>query len=327
MPSIPLVGRKVDTIHHCWQEMARLNDEIEQDQQEPESYPLTSFAFVQFNTQEGSYMACQSLVRCTSLSFRTHYIEASPVDIKWKNLSIRWWGQYARTVLVVVSITAIILTWSVPVALTGVIFQISYLTALLPWLHWIDRLPSWLLGCIQGVLPQLILIALTTLLPCVLRIIIECQGLLTDVAVELSLQKYYFAFLFVQVFLIVSLSPSITAVVQVVVHGLDSVPAILATNLAKASNYFLAYLLTRCFSQCASTLLQVGRLINWCTLPLIRDVTPRRKWEKEKSLSQMQWGTLFPIYTNLACIGKASLCHVHIFLTPRQDLSIRSSLH
>ncbi len=326
MPSIPFVGRKVDTINHCWQEMARLNNEIDQDQQEPEKYPLTTSAFIQFNTQEATYMASQSLVRCTPLCFRSQYLEASPVDVKWENLSKKWWSRYVRAALVVVSVTAIILTWSVPVALTGVISQISYLTALLPWLHWINALPSWLLGCIQGVLPQLMLTVLTTLLPYVLRIITERRGLLTEVAVELSLQKYYFTFLFVQVFLTVSLSSSITAVVQEVLHGLDSVPAVLATNLPKASNYFFSYLLIRCFSQSASSLLQVGRLINWYTLTSIMSVTPRQKWEEETSLPQMQWGTLFPIYTNLACIGKSPLYHIRISLTPRQGLSIRLSL-
>ena len=64
IPSIPFVGRKVDTIDHCWQELSRLNNEIDQDQQDPERYPLLNSAFIQFNTQEAAYMACQTLVRC-----------------------------------------------------------------------------------------------------------------------------------------------------------------------------------------------------------------------------------------------------------------------
>jgi len=326
MPSIPFVGTKVDTLYHCWQEMARLNNEIDQDQREPERYPLMTSAFIQFNTQEATYMACQSIVRCTPLCFRSQYLEASPVDVKWKNLSKNWWSRYTRTVLVVTSIIALILAWSIPVAFTGLVSQIAYLTALLPWLHWIDTLPAWLFGCIQGVLPQLILIALITLLPYVLRIITERRGLLTEVAVELSLQKYYFTFLFVQVFLTVSLSSSITIVIQEVLHGLDSVSVVLATNLPKAGNYFFSYLILRCFSVSASSILQVGRLIDWYTLAPIMNTTPRQKWEKQTALPQMQWGTLFPIYTNLACIGKSLLYHSCIILTPCQGLSTRSSL-
>ena len=90
MPSIPFVGKKVDTLYHCWQEMARLNNEIDQDQREPERYPLITSAFIQFNTQEATYMACQSIVRCTPLCFRSQYLEASSVNVKWKNLSKNW---------------------------------------------------------------------------------------------------------------------------------------------------------------------------------------------------------------------------------------------
>ena len=288
MPSIPFVGTKVDTLNHCWQEMARLNNEIDQAQREPERYPLMTSAFIQFNTQEATYMACQSIVRCTPLYFRSQYLEASPVNVKWENLSKNWWSRYTRTVLVVISIIALLLAWSVPVAFTGLVSQIAYLTALLPWLHWIDALPAWLFGCIQGVLPQLILIALITLLPYILRIITERRGLLTEVAVELSLQKYYFTFLFVQVFLTVSLSSSITVVIQEVLHDLDSVPVVLATNLPKASNYFFSYLILRCFSVSASSILQVRRLIDWYTLAPIMSTTPRQKWEKQTALPQMQ---------------------------------------
>ena len=310
MPSIPFVGRKVDTIHHCWQEMARLNNEIDQDQQTPHRYPLMTSAFIQFNTQEATYMACQSLVWCAPLCLRSHYLEASPVDVKWANLSKTWWARYARTALVVASAATLILAWSIPVAFTGAISQIAYLTAPIPWLRWIDALPMWLLGCVQGVLPQIMLTALTMLLPYVLRIITERQGLLTEVAVELSLQKTYFTFLFIQIFLTVSLSSSITAGIQLLLHGLDSVPAVLATSLPKASNYFLSYLLLRCFSVSASSLLQLGRLIEWCTLGRIRKVTPRQEWEERTSLPQMQWGTLYPIYTNLACIGKSPVWYI-----------------
>ncbi|KAK3169310.1 hypothetical protein OEA41_008693 [Lepraria neglecta] len=72
MPSMPFVGRKVDTIHHCWQEMARLNKEIDQDQQEPDKYPLLTSAFIQFNTQEATYMACQSLRQFASSNGTTN---------------------------------------------------------------------------------------------------------------------------------------------------------------------------------------------------------------------------------------------------------------
>ena len=327
MPSIPFVESKVDTIDYCWQEMTRLNNEIDQDQREPEKYPLTSSAFIQFNTQEAAYMACQSLVHCAPLCLRSQYIEASPVDVRWESLFKKWWDRYARSVLALIVVVSLIVAWTIPVAFTDLVSQITYLTGLLPWLHWIDRLSTWLHDFIEGVLPQLILTLFTMLLPLILRMITRRQGLLTEVAVELSLQKYYFAFLFVQVFLTVSLASSIAAVAQEILHGLNSLPAILAINLPKASNYFFSYLLLRGFSVSAGSLLQMGGLIDWIVLAPIMSHTPRQKWERQTSLPQMQWGTLFPIYTNLACIDKLYLYHLSTLLKFRQELYTQWSLH
>lgn len=89
MPSIPFVGQKVNTIHHCWRELARLNKEIERDQKDYEVYPLISSAFIQFNNQEAAYMACRTLVRCAPRCFVAHYLEASPTDVKWDNLATK----------------------------------------------------------------------------------------------------------------------------------------------------------------------------------------------------------------------------------------------
>lgn len=121
---------------------------------------------------------------------------------------------------------------------------------------------------------------------------------------ELSLQNYYFIFLFVQNFLKVSLSSSITAIAQDILHGLDSAPALLAKNLPKASNYFFSYLILQGLSVSAGALLQAEGLINWLILAPWMDRPPRQKWEGQTSLPEIRWGTLYPLYKNLACIGK-----------------------
>jgi len=327
MPSIPFVESKVDIINHCWQEMARLNNEIDQNQRESEKYSLTSSAFIQFNTQEAAYMTCQSLVHCTSLCLRSQYIEASSVNVRWKSLFKKWWDRYTRSALALIAVVSLIIAWAISVVFTDLVFQITYLTSLLSWLHWIDRLSTWLLDFIEDVLSQLILILLTMLLPLILRAITRRQSLLTKMIVELSLQKYYFAFLFMQVFLTVFLSSSITTVAQEILHDLNFLPTILATNLSKASNYFFSYLLLRGFSISAGSLLQMRELINWIVLVPITSHTPRQKWERQTVLPQMQWGTLFPIYTNLACIDKLYLYHLFTLLKFRQKLYTQWSLH
>ena len=99
------------------------------------------------------------------------------------------------------------------------------------------------------------LVVLNVLLPVVLRALTEWQSHPTETAVEMSLQKSYFLFLFVQNFLTVSLSSSITAIAQEVLHGPSSAAALLATNLPRASNYFFSYLALQSLSVSAGALL------------------------------------------------------------------------
>lgn len=159
-------------------------------------------------------------------------------------------------------------------------------------------------GLLQGVLPQLTLPVLNLVLPELLRLITSGQGHSTKIAVELSLQKSYFVFLFTQTFLTVSLSTSITAIIQDIYHGLDSVPAQIAQNLPKASNYFSSYLILHGLSGSAAILLQALGLIRWLLVAPLADSTPTQKWERYRNLPQMQWAKLYPLYTNFACIGQ-----------------------
>ena len=180
---------------------------------------------------------------------------------------------------------------------------------------WIDRILMWLSEIIQEIMSSLTLTILTALSSQILHVVTRWQSLLMKIIVELLLQKYYFIFLFVQNFLTVSLSSSITAIIQDLVHGLDSAPALLARNVPKASNYFISYLALQGLSGSAGTLLQAGGLIQWLILTPLADRTPRQKWERQTSLPEIRWGTFYPLYTNLACIGKSLTSFLMALLT------------
>ncbi|KAL1955363.1 hypothetical protein VTO42DRAFT_8645 [Malbranchea cinnamomea] len=302
MPSLPLLGKKVDTIDYCRRELARLNLEIEIDQQHPERFPLMNSAFVQFNHQVAAHMACQCVSHHLPKQMAPRMVEISPNDVIWDNMSIRWWERYLRTFGVIVIVSAMVIGWAFPVAFTGLLSQLSYLEGNFSWLRWLSKLPEWLLSAVQGILPPLFLAVLMALLPLMLRFLTRNQGVHTGMAIELTVQNYYFAFLFVQIFLVVSISSSFSTIFSSI-KDVTSVPSLLAQNIPKASNYFFSYMILQAMSVSAGALVQIFGLISWFILAPIFDNTARMKWARTTNLNQMQWGTFFPVYTALGSIG------------------------
>lgn len=290
LPPIPLFGKKVDTIYHLRKLVARLNVEIEMDQKREADFPLMNSAFVQFNSQIAAHMACQSVSHHTAKHMAPRLVEISPDDIVWNNMSLRWWERYVRTALIVTLVVALAIGWAIPVTFTGLLSQVRALTTLLPWLRWINDLPRWAISLIQGVLPQAILAALMALLPFVLRALSSQQGIHTGNGIELSVQNYFFIFLFVQVFLIVSISSGVTSALRQLIRDVASAPSILAINLPRASNYFFSYMLLQAFSVSSGALLQLGGLFNWFILGAM-DTTARQRWSRQMNLPTVQWGT------------------------------------
>ncbi|KAL8694289.1 MAG: hypothetical protein Q9218_001057 [Villophora microphyllina] len=303
MISLPFVGQKVDTIEYCRKEVARLNVEIEQDQKEPEKFPLMNSAFIQFNHQVAAHMACQSISHHTPQQMTPRVVEISPDDVIWDNMSIKWWENYARTGAVIVLIAVLILGWAAPVAFTGILGNLNSVSQKVTWLQWVRKIPGNASSVISGVLPQFLLAGLLALLPVILRFLAKSQGNHTGMAVELSVQTYYFTFLFVQVFLVVSISSGITNTITQLTNNPTNVPAILATNLPRATNYFFSYMLLQALTVSAGALAQVGGLFTWFVLAPILDSTGRQKWTRQTRLSTINWGTFFPVYTNFAAIG------------------------
>ena len=305
MPSWTFIGKKVDTIYYCRKELARLNLEIESDQRHPERFPLMNSAFIQFNHQVAAHMACQSVSHHLPRQMSPRLVEISPDDVIWDNMSMKWWEKYIRTGAITVIVAAIVVLWAIPVALSGSLSQVTKL-ARVKGLGFIADLPPAALSLIQGLLPAIILALLFIIVPFILRGLHYVQGSHTGNNIQLAVQKSYFAFLFFQLFLVITVSSSITSVVQDIAKDFTSIPNILASQIPQAANYFFNYMILQALSVSAGALAQTGTLVTWFLLRPIVDSTPRQKWSRQLSLPEIPWGNFFPIYTNLAVIGTSS---------------------
>lgn len=305
MFALPFFGQQIDTIEYCRKEVARLNVEIEDDQAHPERFPLMNSAFIQFNHQVAAHMACQSVSHHIPKQMSPRMVEIDPEDVIWDNMSIPWWSSYIRTFFVVVIIIGLIILWAIPVAFTSALSQLDVVAKSVSWLNWVLEIPAWFRSVLQGVLPPALLGLLLFILPVLLRALVRFQGTQSGMLVELSVQRYYFFFLFVQLFLVVTIASAATTFFSIFtsVDGVTGIPNLLGSNIPRASNYFFSYMLLQALSVSAGALLQVGSLIGWFILAPILDSTARSKFKRQTDLSYIRWGTFFPVYTNLACIG------------------------
>ncbi|KAH7380403.1 hypothetical protein DE146DRAFT_671358 [Phaeosphaeria sp. MPI-PUGE-AT-0046c] len=301
-PSLPFIGRKVDTIYYCRRELARLNAEIADDQAHEERFPLMNSAFIQFNHQVAAHMACQSVSHHIPRQMTPRTVEVNPNYVLWDNLSMKWWERYVRMFGVVVLIVGLVITWGIPVSFTGALSQITTLTTKLPWLKWITTLPVWLVSFIQGVLPPLFLAILFAVLPIILRFLAGLTGTTTAGERELLVQNFYFAFVFIQLFLVVSITTGITTAIRQIIDNPVGIPQTLAENLPKAANYFYSYMILQALSISSGTLLQIGAVVIIVFLRFL-DTTPREKVSRVLSRPGINWGTMIPVYTNFGAIG------------------------
>jgi len=300
-PKIPFVGHRVDLIEHYRSRLVALNKEIEDDRREEERFDAKSSALIQFNQALGATMACQSVHHPNPHRLTSKQVEESAEHILWANVSVAWKESYVRTFLVGAIITSLCSACVVPVAFTGLLSQLNYLATVWPWLAWLGKIPGWVQGVLQGVLPPSLLTTVTVLLPIILERLILEQGVHTDTSAELLLQDYYFGFLFLQIFLVVSISSTLAAVLSGLSRDFESLAALISLSLPKTGNYFFSYMLLQGLSVSAGSLLQLSRLADF-VFGSFFDKTPRQKWERERA-PERKWGTFFPVYTNLAAIG------------------------
>lgn len=308
---IPFITKKVDTIYWCREELARLNVEIEEDQAHPERFPLMNSAFVQFNHQVAAHMACQSAIHHVPKQMAPRTCEISPKDVIWDNMSLSWLNEWVRTALVFLTVSAMIFLWAIPIAWTAALSQIDQLIQENDWLSFVrdNQTLENAAKAIAGVLPAVVLGLLLFLIPLILDFLGGLRGAKTGSQKIEFVQVFYFAFLFVQVFLIVSIASFFAASINDLVDNvakLNTVNAVLdllAENLPKAANYFFSYMILQALSTSSGTLLQIGALIMWYIIARILDTTARNKWTRNTKLNEVKWGAFFPVYTNFACIA------------------------
>lgn len=310
---IPLISPRVDSLSWCKSELERLNNEIETRQNDPSQFPLEpSCAFIQFNSQAAAHMACQTTVFATPSKIINpdQTIEVNPNGVVWKNLHIVPPLYVGRVGLFFLCNALIMIGWAFPVGVLGFVSQLYYISQLIPLLHWINKLPVQLILILSGILPSLFLSLLLSIVPTLFKSLAVLKGNPTVVDVQRHLQWSMFIFLFIQVFLVITVSNGIPAVMYQIIKYPTSLPRLLANNLPRASNFFFSYISIQSLSTSGNLFLQICplviyNLLRWASFLSRLGIidTVRSKFKRFIDYPVMEWGTIYPVYTNLAVIS------------------------
>ncbi|GJE85442.1 DUF221-domain-containing protein [Phanerochaete sordida] len=338
--SLPLIGKKVDSIEWARAEIAEtsaalreqriiLAEEVALSSNEnghpglppPESnhpdalkpdpstnnlkYPPMNSAFVLFNRQIAAHLASQALTHHSPYRIADRQLGVAPEDVIWANLNLNPYEARVRVAISWAITLGLIILWAFPVAFVGAISNIHALCTTYGWLAWICKLPPVIVGIISGILPPVLLAVLMMLLPIVLRLLSRLEGTPTRTGIELSLMTRYFLFQVLHSFLIVTFSSGIIATLPDLVNNPTSVPSKLAANLPKASNFFLTYIILQGLSGTASGFLQVVPLVLYYVKLFILGSTPRSVYKIRYTLRNVSWGTIWPATTLLLVIALA----------------------
>ncbi|KAL8774473.1 MAG: hypothetical protein Q9209_000846 [Squamulea sp. 1 TL-2023] len=301
----PIIGKKVDTINWCRSELERLIPKVDalQAAHRAGNGTFIPSVFVEFYHQSEAQSAFQSLTHHHALHMSPRFIGVNPDEVIWKNLKITWASRVVRNILTISFVILLIVFWSIPVGFVGILSNIQSLIDLAPFLEFLLKIPSVIFGLVQGLLPAVLLAVLMALLPIILRMMAKLGGAPSLSAVELRTQNFYFGFQVVQVFLVTTLTSAASAsVTEILCKPMDA-PNLLATNLPKASNFYISYFVLQGLTISSGALLGIAGLIIFRLLHKFLDTTPRKMYKRWSTLSALGWGTVFPIYTNLTVIA------------------------
>jgi hypothetical protein len=316
-----LIGKKVDSIEWCRTEIARLTPIIEEEQalhRSGKAKKLNS-VFVEFTDLSAAQAAYQSLTHHHILTMAPRYTGMHPSEVIWSNLKLRGWERLARAAITLAIVVALVIFWSFPVALVGVISNINWLMNKLTFLQFLKKLPHVIFGVVTGLLPTVALALLMALLPPFLRCrskqlkydgslltatdMAKLGGAPTQSDVEYTVSNYYFSFQVIQVFLVTTLSSAASSAATQIIQNPSSAPGLLSSQLPLASNFYLSYAVLQGIGVVSGTLVGIAGLFITPLLARFLGSTPRKLFLRWNQLTALGFGTVFPIYTNLLVIG------------------------
>ncbi|KAF2070176.1 hypothetical protein CYY_008503 [Polysphondylium violaceum] len=170
-------------------------------------------------------------------------------NIKWKNMIVPRRERLVRRTVASFIFFGLFCFWTIPVTAISAASKIEKLSKVpvLSWLVSLVELNDYLQGLVEGYLPSLALVAFMGLLPLIIKLIVHISKEDTRTLFYHKVFSTYWAFLVVNVFLVVTISGSVLSILFQVIENLTlgQIVSLLGASLPTQSSFFINYILVQ----------------------------------------------------------------------------------
>lgn len=306
----PLIGTKVDSVETARTALVDIAEKIESHRNAPgRNVEDHSAIFVSFATQRAAHAAFQNITfQSGKLPLHDRFLAPQPKEVLWNNITKPSAVRLSKASLALVFVIAFTIFFSIPVGLVGSLSNAKQLADKVSFLHWLKDLPPWILGLLTGLVPPALTSWFVSYVPKLFRHIAKLSGEPTTSQAELKTQAWFMVFQVIQVFLITTFSSGAAAVAAKIAKDPTQAPALLASSLPTASNFYLTYFILQGTTSAASNLLDYSETAEYLFYEYIWAKTPREKFETYALMRGTPWGSWYPKFTNFLIIAIAYSC-------------------
>ncbi|KAG2631650.1 hypothetical protein PVAP13_2NG039100 [Panicum virgatum] len=242
-----LIGKKVDTIEYCSEQIKELLPKLEAEQKTTLRDKQQQAAIVFFNSRSVAASASQTLH--AQVFDKWTVMEApEPRDIIWPNLSRNIYERQIRQVVVYSIVFLTVVFYMVPITAVSAISTLENLRKVLPFLKVVVDRPA-IKTVLQAYLPQIALIVFLALLPAFLMFLSKAEGIPSQSHAVRATSGKYFYFVVFNVFLVYTLGKTLFTSLRTILDNanIGVIINMLATSLPGGATFFLTFVALKFF--------------------------------------------------------------------------------
>ncbi|KQK08047.1 CSC1-like protein At3g21620 [Brachypodium distachyon] len=255
-------GSEVDAIDYYKSEIEKIGKEEAEERKKVVKDPksIMPAAFVSFRSRWGAAVCAQTQQTSNPTLWLTEWAP-EPRDVYWNNLSIPFVSLTVRRLIIAVAFFFLNFFYVIPIAFVQTLANLEGIEKALPFLKPLIETPS-VKSFIQGFLPGIALKIFLIVLPSILLLMSQFEGLISQSSLERRSASKYYIFLFFNVFLGSIITGSALEQLNTFLHqSANDIPRIIGVSIPMKATFFITYVMVDGWTGVAGEILRLKALI------------------------------------------------------------------